>query len=114
MKLPNEIMSWYVEPAIRNALVKELKRLGLKQEKIAQLFEITPSAVSQYVKNKRGTEVQFEDDFNKKIKDSAKRIYNDTSLVFGEIVQLSNYFKKSKMLCNLCKKENNLDKCSNE
>ncbi len=114
MKLPQEIMHWEVIPSIRNQLVKELKELGYNQEKIAEILEITPSAVSQYIKGKRGNHVEFCEDFNADVKNSAKLIYENKSSAFNEIVTLTSTFKDKKMLCPMCKKENNKTQCSME
>ncbi len=68
MKQPQELMSMKVLPAIRNNMVKELKKQGMRQDDISEIFDITPSAVSNYVKDKRGYEVEFCPEFQTKLK----------------------------------------------
>ncbi len=111
MKLPQEIIYWNIIPGIRNRIVKELKSLGLSNEEIAKKLELSPSSVSLYLKDKRGKKIKFNKIFLKKIHNSSLKILNDESNVFQEIIFLLNFFKKEKMLCKICLKENNMKKC---
>ena len=47
MKPPCEMVVWYVIPAIRSELAKDLLKLGMKQKTISELMDITQPAVSQ-------------------------------------------------------------------
>ena len=47
MKPPCEIVVWYVIPAIRSELAKDLLALGMKQKDVSELMDITQPAVSQ-------------------------------------------------------------------
>ncbi|MDA3854920.1 MAG: helix-turn-helix domain-containing protein [Candidatus Woesearchaeota archaeon] len=114
MKLPQEIMHWEIIPAIRNNLVRELKELGLNQEKIAKIMDITPAAVSQYTSGKRGKSFEFCDDFINDINKSARRLFDKKNTIFYELNTLSASFKEKKYLCPICKKENNLEVCNLE
>ena len=60
MITPTEMLYWEVLPALRCEMVKCLKECNLSQKDIAQLLDITPSAVSQYLKGKRG-KLEFTD-----------------------------------------------------
>ena len=51
MKPPCEMVVWYIIPAIRSELAKDLLKLGMKQKKISELMDITQPAVSQYLKS---------------------------------------------------------------
>ena len=53
MKPPCEMVVWYIIPAIRSELAKDLLKLGMKQKKISELMDITQPAVSQYLTDKR-------------------------------------------------------------
>ena len=55
MKPPCEIVVWYVIPAIRSELAKDLLALGMKQKDVSELMDITQPAVSQYITDKRGS-----------------------------------------------------------
>ena len=65
MKPPCEIVVWYVIPAIRSELAKELLNLGMKQKDVSELMDITQPAVSQYITDKRGSGIKLDDDVRK-------------------------------------------------
>ena len=71
MKPPCEIVVWYVIPAIRSELAKQLLKLGMKQKDISEIMDITQPAVSQYITDKRGSGIRLEDDVRQMIKDFA-------------------------------------------
>jgi predicted transcriptional regulator len=58
---PCEIIVWYVIPSIRSELAKELLKLGMKQKGISALLDITQPAVSQYISDKRGHGIKFDE-----------------------------------------------------
>ena len=59
MNPPCEIVVWYLIPGIRSVLSKKLFDLGMKQKEISEILDITQPAVSQYLSDKRGNEVGF-------------------------------------------------------
>ncbi|KAF5412152.1 MAG: transcriptional regulator [Euryarchaeota archaeon] len=61
MKVPCENVVWYVLPAIRSELAKELAK-AMSQKEISEILGITQAAVSQYVSNKRGSKIELQDD----------------------------------------------------
>ena len=71
MKPPCEIVVWYVIPAIRSELAKELLNLGMKQKDVSELMDITQPAVSQYITDKRGSGIKLDDNVRQMIKDFA-------------------------------------------
>lgn len=71
MKPPCEIVVWYVIPAIRSELAKELLNLGMKQKDVSELMDITQPAVSQYITDKRGSGIKLDDDVRQMVKDFA-------------------------------------------
>ena len=55
MKIPCEVVVWYLLPTIRRGMAKELVSVhGYTQSKVAKTFGVTDAAVSQYLRNKRG------------------------------------------------------------
>ena len=74
MKPPCEIVVWYVIPAIRSELAKELLNLGMKQKDVSELMDITQPAVSQYITDKRGSGIKLDDNVRQMIKDFAKEL----------------------------------------
>ncbi len=99
---PTEILYWEILPAIRRTLVIELLSLDLKKSEVAKLLDVTPSAISQYIKNKRGNELEFDSKFEEEIKNSANRIKFDKKVTFDEVNKLIKIFQNSKHLCKIC------------
>jgi uncharacterized protein len=91
---PCEIVVWYVIPTIRSELAKELLNLGMKQKQISEVLDITQPAVSQYISDKRGHGIKFENDVQDMIKDFA------SDLVEGKATQMDIIPK----MCEICKK----------
>ena len=77
MKPPCEMVVWYVIPAIRSELAKQLLSLGMKQKKISELMDITQPAVSQYITDKRGSELELSDHIKDLVKDFANDLYTE-------------------------------------
>ena len=50
-----EIIVQYILPAIRAEMAVRMRDEGISQAQIARLLGVTPAAVNQYVKSKRGT-----------------------------------------------------------
>jgi predicted transcriptional regulator len=112
MELPQEIEIWYVIPAIRKALVAELKKQGLRQKDIAKLLGITESAVSQYGKDKRAVQCYAAftvSPMKEELSNSAKRILagqDDPSLAVKEINRLCRIIREKKIICDIHRKQN--------
>lgn len=55
MKIPCEVVVWYLLPTVRKEVARELVTVhGFTQSRVARVFGVTDAAVSQYLKNKRG------------------------------------------------------------
>ncbi|RZN41584.1 MAG: transcriptional regulator [Methanosarcinales archaeon] len=101
MKFPCENVVWYVLPAIRSELSKELAKV-MSQKKISEILGITQAAVSQYVSNKRGSKIEFQEDVLDAIHDLANDIAagnldNQTS----RICEICIKARKDETLCGL-------------
>lgn len=104
MKLmPQEIEVRYIIPSLRKGLSKELHGQGHKQKEIAALLELTPAAVSQYLKDKRGT-LNFGAKVQKEIKVSSKKIIKNPEKLKEEMYKLTDVIKKSGAICEIHKK----------
>ncbi len=99
-KHPQEIEVWYIIPAIRKELVVALKEKGNSQKKIAGLLNLTESAVSQYIKEKRGREIIFSKEVKDFIGDAAGRVVDKTS-AYRELQRIIQYVKKTKTICQI-------------
>ena len=114
MKPPCELIVWYVIPTIRAELAKEMIKLGLSQKEVSERLGITQSAVSQYVKDKRGKGIPVNKEVRKAIKSLAKEITagNTTQEVIPGICAVCAIVKSSGSLCDLHRREDeNLDSC---
>jgi len=111
MKPPCELIVWYVIPTIRAELSKELIKLGLSQKEVSEKLGITQSAVSQYVKDKRGRGIPVNKQVRKAIKTLAKEIADGTAGkdVIPGICAVCAIVKQSGSLCDLHRQEDDGD-----
>ncbi|MDD3492777.1 MAG: transcriptional regulator [Candidatus Thermoplasmatota archaeon] len=78
-KVPCEVITWYVLPAIRRELASRLIRShGCSQKEAAHLLGLTDAAVSQYIARKRG-KVDLEGLGDEEFEHSARRIVEGSS-----------------------------------
>lgn len=107
MKIPCELVVWYVLPTIRREVARELvKSHGLSQAEVARRFGVTDAAISQYLKRKRGENPLIEespqyDKFEAEIKAAADRIANDTSEFATEMCRICTVVKSTGMLAKI-------------
>lgn len=104
MKPPCEMVVWYVIPAIRSELAKDLLKLGMKQKDISELMDITQPAVSQYLTDKRGSGIQFNDDVKDLISDFADDLYSGNagkSDIISRTCAICKKIKTEDILCQL-------------
>ncbi len=104
MKPPCEMVVWYVIPAIRSELAKDLLKLGMKQKDISELMDITQPAVSQYLTDKRGSGIQFNDDVKELISDFADDLYSGNagkSDIISRTCAICKKIKTEDILCQL-------------
>lgn len=107
MKPPCELIVWYVIPTIRAELAKEMIKLGLSQKEVSEKLGITQSAVSQYMKDKRGKGIPVNKQVRKAIKGLAKDIAdgNMAKDVIPGICAVCAIVKSSGSLCDLHRQE---------
>lgn len=92
MKTPCEEIVWYVIPAIRAEFARTLVNdYGLQQKKVAKILDITNSAVSQYIKGKRGGQITDPAALDK-IREISDKIVKENKKLSGEDI------------CTVCKK----------
>ncbi len=106
MKIPCELIVWYVLPSIRRELARELVTThGLTQAEVARRFGVTDAAVSQYLKKKRGINPEIEnsyryDDFRAEVSRAAERIMGGSDIV-TETCRVCSMVKRSGMLTSI-------------
>lgn len=111
MKPPCEIVVWYVIPSIRSKLAKELLKLGMKQKDISKLLDITQPAVSQYISDKRGHEIEFDPVVEHYIENMAKDMKNgdiEPVDLIPRFCHICQTIKTKEVLCQLHKEKVNI------
>jgi predicted transcriptional regulator len=104
--MPQEIEVWYLIPALRRELAGIfIKRHGMSQKKAANLLRITESAISQYLKSKRGNGLKFSRNDLAAIKRAANEILNGRDSM-RIIYELCVKLRKSKVICEIHRSRN--------
>ncbi len=98
---PQEVEVYFIIPAIRKALAQAMKKQGLEQKDIAHKLGLTPSAISQYIHNKRAADLDL--GLDDEVEVSAKRI-TDTLSMFTETQRLLQLARSTKVLCKIHEK----------
>jgi predicted transcriptional regulator len=107
MKIPCEIVVWYVLPTIRREIARELVfEHGMTQAQVARKFEVTDAAISQYLKKKRGENEIIQNSeryplFFNEIKNSAKRLASGDADFVTEMCKLCYTVKNCGMLAEI-------------
>lgn len=111
MRPPCEIVVWYVIPNIRSELAKELLNLGMKQKQISELLDITQPAVSQYISDKRGHGIKFDEYTMAMIKDFAADL-KEQKIEQGDIIrricEICKNVKAEEIICQLHKEKDKI------
>ena len=104
--MPQEIEVWYLIPGIRRELAKTLlEKHNMNQKKVSEILGITESAVSQYLKAKRGSEMKFDGGEIQLIEDAARRIVSQKLEANKEIYKLCVSFRGGESLCEFHKQQ---------
>ncbi len=106
---PQEVEVWYILPALRKELAKELKKKGLTQTRIAELLHVTKAAITQYLNESRATTVDLSK-IRSQISESAKRIEQGRPLI-KELNNLLQQIRDTKMICEIHKKYYDIGDC---
>jgi uncharacterized protein len=105
--LPQEIEVWYIIPAVRKELAKQLtKKHGLSFEKAGAILGISKAAVSQYLSNKRANKIKLNPGIKNEIAKSAKIINENPKMALIELQKILKIMKERKCSCDVCKKYN--------
>ena len=99
---PQEVEVHYILPALRKALMNEMKSRGLTQKEIAKLLQVTEPAISQYASGKRATSVVFNDKIVDAINAVAANVHTDTELR-SHTQLLLKVIKDERVTCGVCK-----------
>lgn len=112
MELPQELEVWYIFPAIRRELALAMKTNGIKQVEIAKKLGVTKSAITQYLNNKRGNEIELNKKIKQAVNESAKKINNQMDNI-REMQHLIHVTREEKLICQIHRlSESNLENCN--
>ena len=95
-----EIELFFLLPGIRRELAIRLKKEGRTQKQISQFFGVSEPAISQYLRSKRGAEIDFPNYFLKEIDKSSKVVMDKSSFV-RECQRLLRIAKDQKLVCSV-------------
>tara|TARA_Y100000310_G_scaffold172170_2_gene172306 strand:- start:7975 stop:8349 length:375 start_codon:yes stop_codon:yes gene_type:complete len=101
--MPQEIEVWFVIPAVRRELAKSFLSKGRSQKEAADLLGISEAAISQYLSDKRGNELQFDAAEKKKISETADNILKGGHLM-QEMHRLVVNLRAATSVCKMHKK----------
>ena len=100
--MPQEIEVWYLLPALRKEVAKELvEKHKLRQKEVASMLDITEAAVSQYLKHKRGKGVEFSNKEHERIQAAAALMLKQKKNVARLLYELSATFRGSSTMCKI-------------
>lgn len=111
MKIPCELVVWYVLPAIRKDLARELVgTYKMSQTEVAKRFGVTGAAISQYLKNKRGENLLIQESPNNAlyiegIRASAKRLAEDETEFPDEMCRMCKTVKQIGLLAQIYRQQ---------
>ncbi len=101
---PQEVIVWYILPAIRREITKFLiEEHNLPQKDIAQRFGLTEPAISQYKKGARG-DIEFSSGIKEKVKEAARSIAEEGSSAPREVQRVLKYIQNGGFLCDYHKR----------
>ncbi|MCX6711107.1 MAG: transcriptional regulator [Candidatus Woesearchaeota archaeon] len=106
MKVPCELVVWHALPAFRKEIARSLvEDMHLNQRMAAEKLGITEAAVSQYFKNKRGSDMKFSKELKNEIRKAAKEIATSKKeyVVIQQICALCYMFRSRMLLCKFHK-----------
>jgi hypothetical protein len=105
--MPQEIEVWYLIPALRREIAKNLIRdYDMNQKEVANLLGITEATISQYISAKRAGDIKFNRKESAEIKNASAEIVKDKKKTVSKIYLLCQKLKKSKTFCDFHKKHN--------
>jgi len=106
-RTPCEYMMWNGIPVIRKEIAERMiKEYGLSQREAAEKLGITPSAVCQYISNKRGKIEIPDHGIEKEITISAERIIkNGSTHLVIETCRICRLIRQSKGFTVFCEEK---------
>jgi predicted transcriptional regulator len=102
MRTPCQVAHWYLIPAITAELSKRLAKMGMKQSAIAKVLGLTPAAVSNYLKSKRGSELKLSEKVKKRVDSLAKDIHGKSVSHEGIVLEVCDICAVARRTGGVC------------
>ena len=80
----------------------------MAQKDIAKIMNISAATISHYKKDKRAKKDIIGNSLDLDIKKSVKKIVQDPTIIFSEIMNLTKIVKKNGLLCDIYQKQKDL------
>lgn len=96
--MPQEIEIHYLIPSINRIISKKLLDLNISKKDIARLLHAQNSTISQYIHDKRGKKIEFENKIIDYIESRAQIILENNNYL-QEVQNILSKFRKDKILC---------------
>lgn len=106
---PQEVDVWYILPAIRKKIALSLLENNMSQKDVAVLMKTSEATISHYKKEKRVKEDVLGSSIDIQIKTSVNKIIQNNSLLFSEILKLSNVVKENGLFCEIYHQKTTMD-----
>jgi predicted transcriptional regulator len=104
LNLP-EIQVRYVLPVIRKELAKALIAQGMSAKDAAKTLDITPAAVSQYMNEKRASEISLPKQLLHDLQEAALQLKEGKKTVLETTMGLLHHEAMMKVVCTYHKKQ---------
>jgi uncharacterized protein len=79
MKLPCEIVVWYVIPVVKSELARAMVKRGMTQKRVSEVIGVTQAAISQYMSKKRGSGMELTDEMRQVLNEFADSVVDGKS-----------------------------------
>jgi len=96
--MPQEIEIHYLIPSINRIISKKLSALNVSKKDIARLLHAQNSTISQYIHDKRGKKIEFENEIIAYLETRAEIILENNNYL-QEVQNILSKFRKDKILC---------------
>ncbi|MDK2849423.1 MAG: uncharacterized protein PWP03_833 [Candidatus Woesearchaeota archaeon] len=103
MMISIDVEYLYVAPAIRKYVAQKLLERGFKQKEVAKIMGFTPSAINQYLKNKRASKVLFNKKEKSIIDERIDKLINGEISLQLLVKQVIDIFEKEGAVCRIHK-----------
>ena len=107
---PQEIEVWYILPAIRKEIAKELKKTGMSQVEISKILGVTKASITHYIKDKRAKNIDFPKQIMCMIKNISKELNINPENSTNKIQKIIQEIRSTGLLCKYHKQYSQIEK----